>query len=1233
MEACKAPRSTKQTFAMQNPKPPLYETIPLEGMQLIEASAGTGKTFNMVEVYKRLLREQQDASIERILVMTFTEAATEDMRRKVREALHKAIRHQGVQDQARIEALKKAIDRVGEAPISTIHAFSKKATEELAIESGALFDRGSLVEDEEVFREVCLDYWRRNTIGGRRPEQAVQSFMDCWKSPGSLFEDMGTLLLKPYAKPEGLTMTEVIGLAQEAQQLWKSQRQSLQNGLEAVEASDGLKKNGMLAKRIADVKGVSPLLDALEAALFCDIGGIPLLPEWLMLLTPEKIQNQIKKEALKTFTAHETPLVRTLTELARCGKAAILTHAHAWIRQRASALKKERRLFSYMDMIEELHSALQRDLDGHLSSRLAALWPYVLVDEFQDTDPMQYEILTAMLTKAQNRALFMIGDPKQAIYSFRGADVFAYLKARKEAWRHEKASKEGRELTTNYRSSPKLIEALHQLFGGEPNPFILEGDWQIAYEPVAPADRNMGIGMVKVQPDKTWTDAPALTIWKLEPKEQEAYLTTQKARKALIGACVAQIITLLEGTTLQIVEHSEDPGRPGPQEPRRIVPGDIAVLVPSNKEASIVQRELGKRGVGSVCLHDQSVFQTHEAKEVLRLLKAVDRPTDERAVRSALFSVLLGKTLKDFASYPEWNASETFGLPSESDLFRMKAFETQRDLFKEAKQRWNKAGVLAMMLPFLQESAPAILAMDDGERRMGNYIQLAELLMEAEGSSFGAKGLIRTLERAMEDGGESSQIRMESDEALVRISTIHKAKGLEYGIVFLPTAPLIGQNTKKPPGCAPYVYHDEALGEARIAFKEDPISKAQAIKEHRAEGVRLLYVALTRAKYALYMGYGPIRLAQNGALAWMLHRGEDGTHALPEAWASPNSKPPEWFTTASVGKTLAKLEQASLGGIAVVPPPVMAAPGSPQGESDASAQPKTPRKPLPKRPRLWITTSYSSLRGKKQALIHEAGSEDEDTDSEVAAEASLLPRGKDFGNVFHDFMEKADFQDLARPEALYDPELLKNVQERLSRWPLRTPAEEHKRAQEFLKCAQRTVCEPLRGLEAALQGIPKDQQAREMEFFFSLNSKGSLEDLSRILREGKEPRPLGAEGRLQGLMTGFIDVAFEQGGRYFVLDYKTNDLGSSQEGYTKEEVNAAMEAHDYDLQATIYLVALHRHLKAHLKGYIPEHHLGGVFYLFVRGLDGSGESGVFAQNARYDTLLKIDTLLDQDGTA
>ncbi|MFW6346167.1 MAG: UvrD-helicase domain-containing protein, partial [Halomonas sp.] len=906
--------------------------MPLEGLRLIEASAGTGKTFSLAGLYLRLLIEK-GVGVHEILVMTFTRAATQELRERIRARLVEAarlaaepsrwegtlspeqalavdlLRRSGEPLKRLAERLRDAASRMDEATISTIHGFAQQAAAENAFDGGMPFDRGDQVQDSTLMQEVATDYWRSRVIG--RPQAEANALLQLWASPQALYQSLAPAQAKPHAQILRPDPAHLQHLIQRARKLWTEQAERLQELLEQAEERGDLKANSAL-KGAIDVHGdVASLLGILADGLQGTADGQVALPGWVVDLgTDEGVYKHLKKKAaLKDLRPQDLALSQVLAELQPLARAAAIEAALADVRGRMLNRKRSRRQFSFADMIEGLHEAITAPEQGEaLADALQRAWPWALVDEFQDTDPLQYAILRRIYAEGGRRGhggLLMIGDPKQAIYGFRGGDVFAYLRAAADA--------DGRyHLGTNFRSTPGLIRAVEAVFGASEDPFLIEGIELQSIEagrnpgdrvlvlgeerrrgPASSACGNSGEGVVPggggegAGANAAGQPVPPMTIWRLGD-DADPLLNKGEAGERLQAATVAQVQRLLAEGVIR------EGGDNGSLQARAVAPEDVAVLVNTNHQAAAMQQALSRSGVPAVCLHQASVYSTAEAEEVLLLLEAVAAPTDEGRVRAALTTAAEGYRLADLIAL------------SQDEGARQAAMAR----YQAAQERWRYAGVLAMLQGFLQEGAERLLALEDGERRLTNHLQLAELLQEAETEAFGLEGVIRYLRDAVRDpgggsdAGESEQLRLESDEALVRVTTVHKVKGLEYPIVLVPYAPFLG--TMGQPQEPPYLFHHPEDGGACFDFGTDEDNAAFAVREHKAEGLRLLYVALTRAEQACYLSWGPAMGAMDSALAWLLH-GEDGSS--PEAWWGGKYKG-SWLGPAVVGQRLAELADA-----------------------------------------------------------------------------------------------------------------------------------------------------------------------------------------------------------------------------------------------------------------------------------------------------------------------------------
>jgi len=1194
-------------------------SFPLRGLRLIEASAGTGKTFSLAGLYLRLLVVQR-LDVRDILVMTFTRAATQELRERIRIRLAEAARlaadpaaavagdteheqimgviDQGLHHEPRehlVRRLRDAAARMDEATISTIHAFAQQAAQENAFDSGLPFDRGAQVDDRIVQDEAIADYWRSQVIG-QGPEPAA-AFLQLWPHPDQLAKALRPALEKPHLHIVGPGAADILALAARARSLWPTDAPALEALLQQALAGDALLKNKPLHDALLAAGGAEALLHQLAVGLAGTVAGFPSLPGWLRDLGSDAgTAGHVKKKYLGSCRPQDLALVQTLATLAPVAPVAALRTALGAVRSAIRNRKQARRQFSFADMIEALHAALTEPTRGPaLADALHRNWPYALVDEFQDTDPQQYEILRRTYRGRETGALIMIGDPKQAIYGFRGGDVYAYLQAAHDA--------DGcYELDTNYRSTPAVLRGIETLFHGAAHTTQL-GEFLV------PAIRFHQVQAGRAAGDRVvihrGQPLPAITAWTLADTSQKA----AAGKQDLLDATVAEICALLDPQGgARIREGGSD---------QPVVPSDIAVLVNTNAEAADVQRALALRGIAAVCLQRASVFETEEARHLLYVLRAMENAARPEAVRAALTTPLFGYRS---AALLALDASEAGWLQV---LAR----------FQDAHETWRSRGVLALLEPLLQAAAPTVLALHDGERRMTNYLQLADLLAGAETETFGRAGLIRWFTGQIRTPGEAADgesrlLRLESDDALVRIVTVHRVKGLQYRIVFVPFAPWLGAKAAD----APWNYHDQSGRACLDLTGIDRDAPRTAALEARAESLRLLYVALTRAEQACYFGWGAVRPAQNSALAWLLHA--DAIDA-PQALSRGNANLPEWLDFASARARLVEWAARAHGAVRVVAPPAPLA--SNYRAAVGPAPTGAARSDLPTRRPDWSVFSFSRLVAGGRQQLPARGADDEAPDPlpeseplRTADPAGIALRGPVFGTAMHQLLEAVDPLDWPTPAAVAEPRHLTLVERQLRSAGI--PLGEGTSRAELLHAVaglvSRTLHTPLPGI-GPLAAVPSTRRLVEMEFYLALGG----ERLERVLGwlngygYGGGLAPERRAATLDGLMQGFVDLTVEADGRFWIIDYKTNDLGAHPHGYRAAALQRAVHHGHYDLQYLIYLVALHRHLQRSLPGYDPARHLGGAQYLFLRGLNGTdATTGVFVDRPPAEFIIALSGL-------
>ncbi len=1069
--------------------PELALRLPLQGVQLVEASAGTGKTFALTAWWLRLVIERS-ATPSQLLTMTFTRAATAELRERIRHRLRGAeyllsgggpindeqrqtarlLQHAYVGDidpdiaGLRVQA---ALLQLDEAAVFTIHGFCQRALREFGFLAGALGEEAMIDDAREVWAEVAADLWRAASAG----------------------EDSG----------------------------------------------------------FAHMALLWPDPDALA-------GRLPGLCDPVRRLLPE------------------------------AGESEIAAWLHA-LRGRAIArfddalvMRGER---TQDQLIQRVWQASARP---RFAAALAQRWPAVLVDEFQDTEPRQWDIFRRMHEAGDvdtGGLLGLIGDPKQAIYGFRGGDLPTYLDAR--AYAQTRGSVDS--LDTNFRSRPSLLEAVETLFTQHDRPFAdPDIDFQHVYAACADDEDALQIH---------GRQTPALTVHWLPPPG------TGKARRAkpddvqsAIATTVTEIARLLASGTVR--------GRDDASVPLRA--GDIAVLVQSNKQVMWMRDALAVAGIAAATQTEDSVFASNAADELARLLEAFAHPADPTRARGALATRLLGL-----------DAVAIDGLDKEP-VAPAHAQVDWQGRFETAGDTWRQHGPLPALLPLLGEASARLLRDAGGTRLLTDALHLAELLQAQAAHEHGPHGLLRwhARQRARPQGGQDSALRLDTDTDAVHVATLHKSKGLEYPVVFLPFAAFADAGGNRggvrclqvtdAGGAANYLFCSRGSGSERELLLGSAAQHdawlAWVDDADRAESLRLFYVGVTRARLALHLVWGHTFDSNDSALHWLLHDGK-------KAGRKNDALQPDGMRA-----VIEQLAEHSGGGIVVQPMPATS-PAMPVIPARRDAAP-TPEPRLARRVlrRGAGQYSFSGLRAHHADALPARGADDEagafatvepEPGSAAGSDNTPVLGGADFGNAVHDALETADFAQWHGIDAA-PPDTHPRLREALVRHGLpQTPAA----IAQVGGLVARALNTPLPGIDT-LARLPASQRVAEMEFHFRLGVT-RLPELYNLLDAHGYPRERATPhaGDIEGLMHGYIDLLYRSPhGTHYVLDYKTNRLRD----YSADGCAAAVRASDYDLQYLIYLVATQRWLRLRLGvAYDPARHLGGAVYLFLRGLR-AGES-------------------------
>jgi len=1223
-------------------------TLPLHGERLIEASAGTGKTYTIAGLYLRLLLGHGSNGschaiplrVDQILVVTFTDAATGELRERIRRRIVEArqafltghsndpiigpLVEQHSDHRACARVLLMALRQMDEAAIFTIHGFCQRMLKQHAFESGSYFET-EFVTDQSALRALAIeDFWREHFYAMNEDLDFTLAKLvkTHWQQPSDLLRDISGYLTNPYlviqAQGQDISLQQhtgnIIAKIDELKQAW----------LGAVDLVSPEILSKKIDKRSYSTKNLPAWLNDVTEWAHSPSDDLEISDK-LVRFSDSSLSDKTKDgpvPSLEIFTLIEQFLGQSLGI-----KDAILAQAIKYVRQHITREKHQQSLLSFDDLLSGLAGALNNQSTSVLAERIRQQYPLAMIDEFQDTDLMQYQIFSTIYGQQTATGLLMIGDPKQAIYGFRGADIFTYIGARRAVAAHYT-------LDTNYRSSIDMVAGVNAIFSRHEAPFIYRDD--IGFYPVKDCGKTIDLS-INGQP------CGAITNW-LMPSDSTVSKADYLQTMAL--ACATQINELLtKGQQGQaLIKNCPVQAK------------DIAILVRTGAEARLVKEQLELQGISSVYLSNRdSVFNARVAQDIWRMLMACLEPTNAERLRSALASSML-----------DHNAKQLDAFNNDEQLWQQAV-----DDFCRFAQRWQDVGVLVMLRELIHHyNIPArLLSIPGGERQLTDILHLSEVLQQQSLEMEGEHALTHWLSDKVNNPSQEDQeqqLRLESDRDLVQIVTIHKSKGLEYPLVFLPFICNFRKETQA-------VFHQDNQTVVDLTHAKESLAKAD--HERLAEDLRLLYVAMTRAVSHCWLGLAPLKSGRATKDAKTdLHLSAIG-HLLFGGEVS---------TCAQLSEQLQLLGR-DFGMITTVEPPTVALMPYQALESDRVINPARIFNGRIEN-NYWIT-SYSALsksnhsqqRASIDATVEQFNIDWEASDdalnqvsgadvikgephgetalnsgqnpvlnsvlnSDLSPDLALaqnsdlnpeptifdFPRGADPGTFLHTLFEEIDFastcQDTLQQQV---SQLLADSDYDLS-W-----------CDVLCKLVADVLDAPLSD-NLSLRGLTDDSKLVEMEFFIPL-APFSSQALNRLLAKhdplSKLAPPLGF-GKVQGMLKGFIDLVFVDQGRYYIVDYKSNHMGDQLSDYDQPQLAQMMIDHRYDFQYQLYSLALHRLLAGRLPDYDFERHFGGVYYLFLRGMDatvgtnigensvdtGNSNFGVFHNRPSQAFITELDTL-------
>lgn len=1164
------------------------ETQLLNGINLIEASAGTGKTYAIAMLVLRFVVEK-NLKIEQLLVVTFTKAATEELKDRVRARLAEAKRallmtgrslrtashidsnvltwlnNLTIEPELIKQRLEAALLNIDQAGIFTIHGFCQRILTQHALESGQLFDV-ELTGEINAIKQFCADdFWRREVYSRSLDEVSVLTCQ--YKTPDELLNSVNRVSVFAEIVPQYQDLEPLLNQFAQLTVLAKKQFADLLDTLTNSFADEKFKAT--YQAELEDKKNtLSHWLNGKSLAL-------PDL-ETLALLSSDGIKDGLngqKFRAAKGQSGDERKLAyleelalenSAFDELADAVSKISLTFRRALVedlRHSVDSRLQELNLMSFDDLIFRLSQAVENDTQQLLTSALQQRFKVALIDEFQDTDQQQWGIFSALFQSSE-QYLYLIGDPKQAIYKFRGADIFSYFSAQQQASHRFTLGK-------NWRSHPHVVAGVNALFKRN-RAFLFE---MLEFNDVAPA-RKIEDGTLQYAGE---TLAP-LMLWQLDESDSESgYWTAGKAAAEIRSAVVSEILSLLN-EDFNILGKSS----------KKLKPHNIAILVRTNKQAFEYQAALQKAGVPAVLNSIESVYSSAQAHELFNILQAVANPADGHLLKQAL-------------------SLDWFGLDGQQ-FYQLINDETELDnwsaRFQDYHHDWQTNGLMAMIQRLLaQEKVFNHLSVSPiAERLLTNIHHLIELLQqEAEQQHLGVHKTLAYLAQAIsnpENGGtDEQQLRLESDAAAVKIVTMHRSKGLEYDVVLCPVLWQTNDSLKTENQLIVCHHNGKMLTDLGSADFE--AHRLQALNEQLAEDLRVFYVAVTRAKYRCYLAWANVRSEKNpnnSALAYLLDFAAD-------SFADQQAKLQDFQTV-----------QAEVFDYQLLETPNQITERYQNQKADLQFNFRQRKRAFYTE---WTMSSYTALATlsieSTPDMPLDKAQEIEDIKTEDEA-VLALPKGSHTGNVIHNLLEFNSFKNLATPE--YD--ITAQRDKTCTRFGLKLEQPEL-----INQLLQTVVNTPLSEHDAnfCLKNLEARHCLKEMPFYLKVNSL-KAHHINAVLKDCPAFAPL-SEKQLSGFLTGFIDLVCEYQGRFYVMDYKTNWL----ENYQPDNLTSAMQEHNYGLQYWLYSVVLDRYLQNRVPNYSYAEHFGGVRYLFVRGMQPEiPMSGVYADKpdrARLDKLISV----------
>ncbi|QCI21739.1 exodeoxyribonuclease V subunit beta [Buchnera aphidicola (Hyadaphis tataricae)] len=1145
--------------------------IPLNGINLIEASAGTGKTFTIVLLYLRLLlglkrdkNVKKKLLINEILIVTFTNAAKEELHRRIKDGIHTLYLICKKNDQPNslfniffkeivniedaictLDQAQKDIDNIS---IYTIHGFCQKILNLYAFDFHPIFKENIIEQEETLYLQAIQDFWRRTFY--HLPKDIINIIYNEFNHPERLLQQIKPLLNiysidfeKKFAKKNSFLYCHKnnINYINYVKKIWKKYYYVILNNIDKIKTNKNIYNSLNIHKWIEKI--------TIWSQTTTTDYTIPSVLKYFRKKNIEKVYfkhilfNSIEKILEKNFSL----------------KNSIILHAVKSIPQIISKEKNKKSLLEYNDLLSILLKKIKQE--KHLKYLIREKYPAVFIDEFQDTDPQQYKIFN-LIYNTKKTTLFLIGDPKQAIYSFRGADIFSYLKIKNTI-------KNQYYLDTNWRSSSNMCQSINHLFSQNNHPFIHE---KISFIPALSPKKNANMHFTI----NGMSQSALSFICRKEENSKEnnkIWIAQQCANE------ISYWLTCAQKGTAKITNQKGE---------KILKSKDIAILVRNKEEANIIQTELHKLNIDSIySSHKKSIFQTADAKELLSILKSVLEPSNEELFQQAIFTKVFKKIffkVKEKKNY--------------SCIIIEKLYEYYNI--------WNETSIFLLIEHIIQEYQKNIhfLGIDINNQKIINFLQIAELLQEKCQHYNQNISLLYWFENKIKEKTQPTfkeHIRSFETSEPIKIVTIHKSKGLEYSITWIPF------NISLYPSKLP-IYHNSKNLKPFFDIENNNKNVRKAQKETLSEDLRFLYVALTRSIVHCSIGvtYTKKRtmpLKKNytdlSALKYIIQNGQYMNYHCSlnilqklikknVIEIKNNTKSPKVFTKNN--QYLYLLQKPNYSNINIE--------------------------------NTWNITSFTKLSQEKKLLIHNNQEiilenfsiENESKKSDL--NIHNFPLGITTGRLIHYILKKLNFSN--KKTIHWFSEILEMF--KISqKWSLI-----------IMSWIETIINIPLSNHKITLSKLKKNSYVKELEFFLPIKKTLYCKEFNNIIQNFdpiSHSSPKIFFNPVSGILTGFIDLVLFWNDKYYIIDYKSNWIGKNDNCYSYDHIKKEMIKKRYDIQYQIYTIAVHQYLKTKIKKYNYEKHFGGILYIFLRAIHNKKHNGVFYVLPKFKMIERLIDLI------